>query len=162
MERMMDRTDFEILHHLRKNARISNKDLAEHVGLAASTCIVRVRRLVREGAIKGFHADLDANALGVGLEALASVRLKRHARTEVESFLSHLLDCKEVIRVHHVSGSNDFLVQIGVSDSQHLRDFVLGSFTERTEVDHVETALIYETWTNWKLPVHGEMVELAE
>jgi DNA-binding Lrp family transcriptional regulator len=148
----MDRTDFEILSHLRKNARISNKALAEKVGLAASTCIVRVRRLVNEGVIRGFHADLDAVALGIGLEALASVRLKRHARTEVDSFLGHLLGRKEVIRVHHVSGSNDFLVQIGVGDSQHLRDFVLEAFTERPEVDHVETSLIYETWTNWKIP----------
>ena len=161
-ERILDRTDFEILRHLRKNARISNKELAELVGLAASTCLVRVRRLVREGVIRGFHADLDANALGVGLEALASVRLKRHARTEVDSFLNHLLGCKEVIRIHHVSGSNDFLIQIGVSDSQHLRDFVLGSFTERTEVDHVETALIYETWTNWKLPGNGDRAEMAD
>lgn len=152
----MDRTDFEILRHLRKNARISNKELADKIGLAASTCIVRVRRLMRDGVIKGFHADLDADALGVGLEALASVRLKRHARSEVDSFLNHLLGCQEVIRVHHVSGGNDFLVQIGVSDSQHLRDFVLEAFTERTEVDHVETSLIYETWTNWKLPGNRE------
>lgn len=148
----MDRTDFEILRHLRKNARISNKDLAERVGLAASSCIVRVRRLVAEGVIRGFHADLDADALGVGLEALVSVRLRHHARAEVESFLDHLLGRKEVIRIHHVSGNNDFLVQIGVEDSQHLRDFILEAFTERQEVDHVETSLVFETWTNWKLP----------
>ena len=148
----MDRTDFEILRHLRKNARISNKDLAERVGLAASSCIVRVRRLIAEGVVKGFHADLDADALGVGLEALTSVRLKRHARAEVDSFLQHLLGRREVIRIHHVSGSNDFLVQIGVEDSQHLRDFVLEAFTERAEVDHVETSLIYETWNNWGMP----------
>lgn len=153
----MDRTDFEIVRHLRRNARISNKELAEKVGLAASTCIVRVRKLQREGVIQGFHADLDAAAIGIGLQALASVRLKRHKRAEVESFLQHILACPEVVQAHHLSGNNDFQVHIAVSDSHHLRDFVLEAFTERPEVDHVETSLVYETWNSWEVPVNTRL-----
>lgn len=155
----IDRTDFEILRHLRTNARISNKELAEKVGLAASTCIIRVRRLQREGVIQGFHAHLDAAAIGIGLQALASVRLNRHKRAEVDSFLEHILARPEVLQVHHLSGNNDFQVHIAVSDSHHLRDFVLEAFTERPEVDHVETSLIYESWNSWDVPVNEEAVE---
>lgn len=150
----IDRTDFELLRHLRRNARISNKELAEKVGLAASTCIVRVRRLQREGVIQGFHADLDATAIGVGLQALASVRLKQHKRAKVESFLEHILARPEVLQVHHLSGNSDFQVHIAVSDTHHLRDFVLEAFTEQPEVDHVETSLIYETWNSWDVPIN--------
>ncbi len=148
----IDRIDFEIVSLLRKNARISNKVLAERVGLAASSCLVRLRRLLREGVIRGFHAEVDAAALGIQLQALTSVRLKRHARPEVESFLDHILRRPEVVRVHHVSGANDFLVHVCVTSAQHLREFVLEAFTERDEVDHVETALVYESWESWELP----------
>ncbi|HKJ17646.1 MAG TPA: Lrp/AsnC family transcriptional regulator [Xanthomonadales bacterium] len=154
----MDRTDFEIVRQLRRNARISNKELAKSVGLAASTCIVRVRRLQNEGVIRGFHADLDASAIGIGLQALASVRLNRHKRVEVESFMEHILACPEVVQVHHLSGKNDFQVHIAVSNSHHLRDFVLQAFTERPEVDHVETSLVYETWDSWEVPINPELV----
>ncbi|MDZ4730111.1 MAG: Lrp/AsnC family transcriptional regulator [Xanthomonadales bacterium] len=149
----MDQTDLEIIRALRKNARISNKELAQQLGLAASTCLVRLRRLQREGVIRGFHADVDPLALGVHLQALASVRLNRHSRPAIESFLAHVLKKAEVVRVHHVSGSNDFLVQVCVASAHHLREFVLGAFTERAEVDHVETSLIYESWESWDLPV---------
>lgn len=149
----MDQTDFEIVQALRKNARISNKELADSVGLAASSCLVRLRRLRQEGVIRGFHADVDPRALGIQLRAFISVRLGRHARPAVDAFLAHVLQRAEVTRAHHVSGSNDFLVEVCIRDVQHLREFVLEAFTERTEVEHVETSLIYESWESWELPV---------
>jgi len=149
----IDRTDFEIIRELRKNARISNKDLAERVGLAASSCLVRLRQLNQVGLIRGYHAEVDLAKLGIQLQALTSVRLNRHARPQVESFLAHILKRKEVIRVYHLSGRDDFLVQICVADPQHLREFVLEAFTEREEVDHVETSLIYESWDSWEMPL---------
>ena len=149
----MDQTDFEIVRALRKNARISNKELAEKIGLAASSCLVRLRRLRREGVIRGFHADVDSHALGIQLRALVSIRLSRHSRPAVDDFLAHVLQRQEVVRVHHVSGGNDFLVEVFVTSAEHLREFVLGAFTERSEVDHVETSLIYESWESWELPV---------
>ncbi|MGH8034284.1 MAG: Lrp/AsnC family transcriptional regulator [Lysobacterales bacterium] len=148
----MDRTDFEIIRRLHKNARISNKELADAVGLAASSCLVRLRRLRQEGVIRGFHAEVDMAALGVQLQALTSVRLKQHARPQVESFLDHIMKRDEVVRVFHLSGRDDFLVHICVANAHHLREFVLEAFTDRAEVDHVETALIYEKWERWELP----------
>ncbi len=59
----LDRIDFDILGLLQKNARMTNKDLAESVGVAPSTCLERVRRMVDSGAIRGFHADVDPAAL---------------------------------------------------------------------------------------------------
>ena len=85
----LDRIDFELITLLRNNARISNKDLAEAVGLAQSTCLVRVRSLQSRGVLKGFHAEVDSSALGVGLQAMISIRLERHSKSDVEAFRAH-------------------------------------------------------------------------
>ena len=149
---MMDRIDFEIVRLLRKNARISNKELAEQVGLAPSTCLSRMRYLRASGVLQGYHAAVDAPALGIEIQAMVAVRLTRHSRREVEAFRHHLLGLQEVLRVFHTSGASDFQVQICVRNTEHLRDFVLTAFTERPEVAHIETSLIYQQWDSWELP----------
>jgi len=144
METPLDRIDFEILAALQKDARLSNKELAAHVGLAPSTCLVRVRRLVEDGVLRGFHADIDPAALGVGLMAMVSVRLARHARDEVDAFRKHVLALPEVVSVYHLAGSVDFLVHVALRDAEHLRDLVLDDFTRRAEVAHLETHVLFE------------------
>ncbi len=140
----LDRTDRVILAALQQNARLSNKELAARAGVAESTCLERVRRLVSSGVLRGFHADVDPRALGVGLQALVAVRLARHTRAAVESFRRSMLELAEAVAVFHVAGANDFLVHVAVADSDALRDLVLRAFTSRPEVAHVETSLIYE------------------
>ncbi len=149
----LDRTDFEILSLLRKNARMPNKALAEALGVAPSTALERVRRLREGGVIQGFHAEVAPAALGIGLQAMVSIRLVRHSRRELDGFREHLLGLREVLALYHVAGRDDFLVHVGVRDSDHLRDFALGAFTERKEVDHIETRLIFEFRRNTELPV---------
>jgi DNA-binding Lrp family transcriptional regulator len=144
METPLDRIDFEILAALQEDARLSNKELAARVGLAPSTCLVRVRRLVEGGVLRGFHADIDPAALGVGLMAMISVRLSRHARETVEEFRAHVLSLPEVVSVYHLAGSVDFLVHVALRDAAHLRDLVVDDFTRRAEVDHLETHVLFE------------------
>ena len=148
----LDRTDIEILRCLRNNARISNKALAQQLDIAPSTCLGRVRRLVDIGAIFGFHADLNPKALGVRLQAMISIRLSRHAQTQVEEFRRHVLNLPEVVQLYHVAGSVDFLVHVWVRDSEHLRDLAMTSFTTREEVTHIETNLIFEHAISGDMP----------
>ena len=139
----LDRTDRALVAALQKNARISNKDLAELVGLAPSTCLERVRALRARGVLRGFHADVDHAALGRALEAIVAVRVRPHSRVHVDAFWAYALSLPEVIEVFHVTGADDFLVHVGVSDMDGLRDFVLDRLTVRPEVAHVESHLIY-------------------
>lgn len=138
---------------LRKNARLSNKELAGLVGLAPSSCLQRVRRLESRGVLRGYHAEVDPAALGVGLQALVAIRLSRHSRAFVDSFREHVLSMPEVRVVYHVAGASDFLLHVAVRDAEHLRELVLGAFTVRPEVAHVETALIFEQVLNPELPI---------
>lgn len=150
----LDRIDVELLRLLRKHARMSNKDLAEAVGVAPSTALERVRRLRETGVIQGYHAELEPGAIGIGLQAMVAVRLTRHSREMVDAFHDHLLSLTEVLAFYHVAGADDFLVHVAVRDSHHLRGFLLASFTQREEVAHIETHLIFEYRRNPELPVY--------
>jgi len=148
----LDSTDLDILNALTKDARITNKELAKVAGVAPSTCLERVRRLTASGVLRGFHADVDPRAVGVGLQAIIAVRLRQHMRDIVDSFRSSVLEMPEVLGLFHITGADDYLVHVAVRDSDHLRDLALDCFTTRPEVAHIQTRLIFEFVPTWRLP----------
>lgn len=152
----LDSTDVRIIRILQNNARISNKELAARVDLAPSSCLERVRRLRMARILTGYHAEIDPDALGIGLEAMVAVRLARHARDDVERFEHHVESLHEVVTVFHVAGANDYLVHVAVRDSAHLRELALSAFTERPEVAHIETQLIFRHRRNYEMPIYRE------
>jgi DNA-binding Lrp family transcriptional regulator len=147
----LDRIDHEILGHLQNNARLSNKELAAAVGLAPSSCLTRVQRLVREGVIRGFHASVDPRALGIGLEALVFVRLARHARELVQTSWDAFMAMPEVRDVFYVAGSHDLVVHVVARDVDHLRTLVVEQFGGEA-MGQIETALIFQHRRRPKLP----------
>lgn len=140
----LDRIDRGIVTALQHDARMANKDLAAHVGIAGSTCLERVRALRVRGVLRGFHADVDLPALGRSLQAIVAVRIRPHSRTHVDAFREAALRMPEVIDVFHITGADDFLLHVGVADTDGLRDFVLDRLTVRQEVGHVESHVVYE------------------
>lgn len=151
----LDRIDFSILRELRKNARLPNKTLAERIGVAPSTALERVRRLHENGAITGYHAEIAPTAVGIGLQAMISVRLAKHSREDLDAFHAYLFTLTEVLAFYHVAGANDFLLHVAVADSNHLRDFALDAFTTRSEVAHIETSLIFTFRRNPDVPIYS-------
>ena len=115
--------DRSILAVLEKHGRISNADLAAHVGLSPSPCLRRVRRLEETGVIRGYQALVDPVAVGRGLRVFAGVRLTRHARPEVVAFERAVTQLPEVVHTHHVTGNYDYLLQIEVADLAAYQDF---------------------------------------
>lgn len=147
-----DRIDFEIIRLLQNNARMSNKDLARHVDLAPSSCHARVVALRDSGAIRGYHADVDPEVLGVGQQALYFISLTRHSRAVVEEFMAAMLALPEVIHVYLVSGKTDFVIHAMAADVRRLRDFALDHITVRPEVVQIETALIFNQMHGFEWP----------
>ena len=148
----LDRTDFDILTLLRQDGRMPHRDIAEQVGLAPSTVHDRIDKLKESGALMGIHAEVDERAIGVGLQALIAVRLRKHSRDLVEEFRAHALSREPVVSLYHVGGEHDFLLHAALRDAGHLRDFVLDEFTTRDEVEQLETSIVFEYTPTWELP----------
>jgi DNA-binding Lrp family transcriptional regulator len=153
----LDAVDLELLKLLQRDARQTNKDLADAVGIAQSTCLERVRALRAQGVIRGWHADIDPEALGRPLRAMISVRLQPKTTASVRAFQQEMLAAPEVMAVWTVTGADDFLVEVATHDVSHLRDFVLDHVTGRSEVVDTRTALVYDEVRVWELPPAEEL-----
>lgn len=140
----LDSTDLEILTELGKNGRISNADLAQAVGIAASTCLNRVRALVDSKIIKGFHADIEPSALGLELQALISVTLRAGARATLGDFMSLIRAHPQVIQVFFLGGTEDFIVHVAVRNSDEVREFVLAQLSNNPAVANTRTNLVFD------------------
>jgi DNA-binding Lrp family transcriptional regulator len=149
----LDRIDLAIIAALQKNARLSNKELAAKVNLAPSSCLARVRKLTDTKVLEGFHAEVNPGALGISLQAIIAVRLRRHSRAKFRSLYTHIRRFTEVLQVFHVSGVNDLLLHVAVRDVAHLRDLIVDELATRSEVANCETSVIFSLFRNPSHPV---------
>jgi DNA-binding Lrp family transcriptional regulator len=149
----IDRTDVAILGLLQNNARLAVKEIAAAVGLAPSSAHERIKRLREAGVLRGTHADVDARALGIGLEALFMIELSKHKRGTVDRFLDDVVKIPEVRVAFLVTGRHDLVVHVVVRDMQHLKDLALDHFTNRPAVTRIETAIVFDARRRYELPV---------
>jgi DNA-binding Lrp family transcriptional regulator len=140
----LDEIDLTILAQLSGNGRLTNADLAKAVGIAASTCLGRVRALVQSGVILGFQAEISPAALGLELEALISVTLRAGARANLSSFMIQMRGHPQVTQVFFLGGTEDFIVHVAVRDSDEVREFVLEQLSSNQSVANTRTNIIFD------------------
>lgn len=140
----LDELDQRLVRALAADARMPNNALADAVGIAPSTCLMRVRSLRERGVIRGYHADVDPAAIGRPLQAMIAVRLQSHARGHIPDFMSKIAQLPEVINVFFLGGADDFLVHIAAAGTESLRDFVVINLSGNPDVALTETNLIFE------------------
>lgn len=139
----LDDTDLRLLQELNADARASGAVLAAVVGISESTVSLRLKRLKALGVIRGFHIDVDPTALGVGLQALVSIRLAKHDRAEIDAFTAAAPKFPGVVRMYHMAGADDYLLHIVATDTAAVQSFVLDYLTRYPAVAHTRTNLIY-------------------
>jgi DNA-binding Lrp family transcriptional regulator len=140
----LDPVDWQILAILQDDASITNKALADRVGLPTSSCHERVRRLRSSGVIAGIRAVVDPTAVGRGLQAFIAVRLRPHRRDMIESFTAAVLAMPETLALYNVSGPEDFFLHVAVIDSTDLQRVIIDDLASRPEVGHCQTHLIFD------------------
>lgn len=140
----LDETDRRIIDLLIADARITNRDLAEAVGIAPSTALMRTRALQERGTISGFETTVNLTAVGRRVQALIAVQLRAHDRVEIDRFTSTVPRLPEVLATFHTSGAVDYLLHIAVASAEDLRDWVLDHLTTDPAVGHTETTLVFE------------------
>ncbi|MBA4707731.1 Lrp/AsnC family transcriptional regulator [Aquitalea aquatica] len=112
----MDKIDRKILAELQADGSLSVTELAERVGLSVSPCHRRVRALEESGAIKGYHAHLDPDMLGLHFSALVFVTLKEGNQRAVAAFEASLLDLPQVTQAQRLFGDPDYLLHVITRD----------------------------------------------
>ena len=142
--RELDDIDGRIVAALRRQGRLANNALADQVGIAASTCLTRVRSLVERGVIAGFHAEVDPAWIGRPIQAMIAVRLRGDARGSINEFSDRLAGMAEVLNVYFLAGADDFHVHVAAKDPDDLRMFVVDHLSSAPEVALTETNLIFE------------------
>ena len=112
----LNKIDRNILRALQRDARMSFAELARRVGLSTTPCKQRVKKLERQGVIRGYQAILEHNALAAGLVVFVQIRLNRTAQDIFDDFKQAALDLPQVQECYLVSGNFDYLIKARVAD----------------------------------------------
>ncbi len=144
----LDAIDRKILDELQLNGRITNAELAERVGVAASTCIARVRSLVTRRVISGFTASVDPRAMGLDLQVLVSVTVRSGARQRITEISDELRVLPEVMQLFFLGGVEDFIIHLAARDSDHVRDFVIEHLSAHPAVSSTRTSIVFSHHQN--------------
>lgn len=153
MDTTLDRIDIALIRALQKDGRASNKELAAEVGLAPSSTHARLKRLMDAGVVRGVHADVDPEALGVGLEALVFLRLATHARASVGGTWEELCALPEVRTAFYVGGDDDVVLHVAARDTRHLREMVLDRISQQPNIARIRTEIVFQQYRTAELPV---------
>ncbi|EGR3375409.1 Lrp/AsnC family transcriptional regulator [Vibrio parahaemolyticus] len=112
----MDKIDRQLLHLIQKDATLTTAELADQVGLSASPCARRIKRLEQEGVISGYRAMISRGAVGIAMTVFVEVSLNNHQASSIDEFETAIVDMDEVISCHVVSGAYDYLLEVVSKD----------------------------------------------
>ncbi|EIU7877645.1 Lrp/AsnC family transcriptional regulator [Vibrio parahaemolyticus] len=112
----MDKIDRQLLHLIQKDATLTTAELADQVGLSASPCARRLKRLEQEGVISGYRAMISRGAVGIAMTVFVEVSLNSHQASSIDEFETAIVDMDEVISCHVVSGAYDYLLEVVSKD----------------------------------------------
>jgi Lrp/AsnC family transcriptional regulator, leucine-responsive regulatory protein len=141
----LDNLDRRIVAALQSDGRLTNVELAERIGLSASPCLRRVKRLEREGYIDGYRAMLRRTQVGLGFTVFVGVRIDGHADERASGFEEAVVAMPEVIACHMVSGEADYLLEVVVPDLEHYQRFLIGKLLELSIVREVRSNIAIQT-----------------
>ncbi|MDG3442164.1 Lrp/AsnC family transcriptional regulator [Nitrospirillum amazonense] len=137
----LDRIDRRILRDLQADGRMTNVELARRAGISAPPCLRRVRALEEAGFIRGYHADINPEALGFGVTVFAQVGLSSQAEADLKKFEGMVNSWPEVRECSMLAGETDFLLKIVAADWDSYQRFLTTKLTAAPNVSHVKSAL---------------------
>lgn len=147
--------DRNILRVLQKNGRTSFAELSRQVGLTATPCVERVKRLEADGVIQGYTALIDPEYLDAALVVFVQIRLNRSAQDAFEDFRNAVSALTEVQECYLVSGNFDYLIKARVADMSAYRQFYGETLLTLPEVQDCTSYVVMEqVKETLEVPVH--------
>ena len=138
----LDAIDRQILAELQADGRMTNVELAGRVGISAPPCLRRVRALEEQNFIRGYHAQVDARALGFEVQVFAMVGLQSQAEADLNAFEALCNGWPLVRECHMLNGEVDFILKCVAPDLSTFQRFLTEDLTAAPNVISVKTSLV--------------------
>jgi len=140
----IDRIDKNILIELQKNGRLSNIELSKRVGLSATPCLERVKRLESDGFILGYQAILNPQQLEAALLVIVEITLTKTSPDVFDDFSKAVHGLDVIQECHLVSGDFDFLLKTRVADMAAYRELLGDTLLRLPAVSESRTYVVME------------------
>jgi DNA-binding Lrp family transcriptional regulator len=138
----LDPIDRKILAELQADGRMTNVELSQRVGISAPPCLRRVRTLEEQGLLTGYHANVNARALGFEVQVFAMVGLHSQAEADLSAFEAKARNWPFVRECHMLNGEIDFILKCVAPDLSSFQTFLTEHLTSAPNVASVRTSLV--------------------
>jgi Lrp/AsnC family transcriptional regulator, leucine-responsive regulatory protein len=136
----LDKYDIQILTELQADARLTNAELAQRVGLSAAPCWRRVRALEEAGFIKGYHAEIDRHRIGLGVLAFVRLDADRNTGERTREMEEAIRQIPEIVSCHYISGAGTFELQVVSRDLDTFSQFARKVLINLPNVKDIHTS----------------------
>lgn len=137
---LLDRYDVLILDELQRDARLSNAELANRIGLSAAPTWRRVKALEAQGIITGYRAEIDRRKIGLGVLAFVRVDAERNTGIATRALEDAIRKLPEVIACHYISGTGTFELQVMATDLDAFSRFSIETLLNLPNVKDIHTS----------------------
>lgn len=139
----MDEIDRKIITALQQNARLTNQELAQKVGLSPSPCLRRLRKLEEDGILRGYRALIDQERYGLPINAFVSIRLERQTDAAIRAFEKAIQNLDEVQECYLMTGARDYLLRVVSQSLQAYERFVRERLTRIEGIASIESSFAF-------------------
>ena len=136
----LDKFDVQILQELQTDARLTNAELAQRVGLSAAPCWRRVRALETAGFIKGYRAEIDRHKIGLGVLAFVRLDADRNTGERTREMEEAIRKIPEIVSCHYISGAGTFELQVVTRDLDTFSEFARKILINLPNVKDIHTS----------------------
>lgn len=148
---ILDRIDQRVLEALHDDASVSQRELADRIGLSQHALWRRLRRLEEAGVLQGSRARIDLASVGLDLTVFVMIRTRQHSMDWAERFRDHVARIPEVVAMHRIGGDWDYMLKI-VTRGMAGYDAVYRRLTTMADLDTVTGFFAMETMLDDRLP----------
>ncbi len=138
----LDEYDKKIVELLQEDSSISNIDLSKKIGLAPSSCLLRVKNLKEQKILKQFTVIVDEKQLGFEITCFAKVYIRPLNRENCQAFIEEAKKIPEIVECYTITGDASFLLKIVAKSFEYYRDFVFDKLLNAPYVTNIDTSIV--------------------
>ncbi|MGD1846434.1 MAG: Lrp/AsnC family transcriptional regulator [Salibacteraceae bacterium] len=138
----IDAIDLKILSILQERGRITNLQLSSEIGLSPAPTLERVRKLEKRGYIPSYHAQVNHEKLGIGLQAFIEVSLARQRENAIHNFITAVMEIEEIVECYQVTGEFDYQLKVMTKDIAAFDQLITERLSTIDEIGHMQSYII--------------------